>query len=526
MPPSPARLVAEVRWPRLRARSGRRVRRAISAALAAGGRARSVLDRNWRCRPGEIDIVARDAEALVVCEVKTRSATASAAPLEAVTPAQGGPAASARRSPGRAARRRACARLRFDVVSRAGCRAESAPVGQHLPGWPDDGTGIDLLGVARRGRRALVVRSRPTSARGCPGWALHRAARHVRRRVARPGRAAVINSGQQLADLRITVGLSPARCPKAGTPFRPAASRSRCSPRRASFPLRRRARPWHSASSVSTAGCVRCRGCFPPSVSAARQTGSSAVVVPRSNAARGAARSTGVEVARRQLARRVRARCCGVSAGRRRLDSGLVDPQTSTRPAADDDGRPGRRSRSARGAPGVEVAAAGRHHLFLEGPPGAGKTMLAERLPGCFPTSTVWQSLEVTPVHSLAGRLSRDDPRVITAAVQAPHHADTRALRDRWRERRLVKPGAISLAHHGVLFLDEAPEFRPSGARRAAAAARERGDLDSAGRRRGALPGPLPARSWPPTRAPAGWASARGGSAAAPRRSGGSTGSG
>lgn len=107
----------------------------------------------------------------------------------------------------------------------------------------------------------------------------------------------------------------------------------------------------------------------------------------------------------------------------------------------------------------VEVAAAGGHHLFLEGPPGAGKTMLAERLPAVLPRLTREESLEVTAVHSVAGLLPAGKPLIDVAPYCAPHHSATM--------QSLVgggpgvaRPGAVSLAHRGVLFLDEAPEFR------------------------------------------------------------------
>jgi magnesium chelatase family protein len=107
----------------------------------------------------------------------------------------------------------------------------------------------------------------------------------------------------------------------------------------------------------------------------------------------------------------------------------------------------------------VEVAAAGGHHLYLVGAPGAGKTMLAHRLPGLLPVLDDDAALEVTAVHSVAGLLGRQAQLVRRAPLQAPHHsASTSALVG--GGTRLARPGAISLAHHGVLFLDEAPEWK------------------------------------------------------------------
>jgi magnesium chelatase family protein len=106
----------------------------------------------------------------------------------------------------------------------------------------------------------------------------------------------------------------------------------------------------------------------------------------------------------------------------------------------------------------VEVAAAGGHHLFLEGPPGAGKTMLAERLPAVLPPLSCDESLEVTAVHSVAGLLPGGKPLIDTAPYCAPHHSATmQALVG--GGQGVARPGAASLAHRGVLFLDEAPEF-------------------------------------------------------------------
>lgn len=105
----------------------------------------------------------------------------------------------------------------------------------------------------------------------------------------------------------------------------------------------------------------------------------------------------------------------------------------------------------------MEVAAAGRHHMYLHGPPGVGKTMLAERLPGLLPDLTLPEALEVSAVHSLAGR-DLADGLVTRPPYSDPHHSASVASVV-GGGARMARPGAISCAHLGVLFLDEAPEF-------------------------------------------------------------------
>ena len=106
----------------------------------------------------------------------------------------------------------------------------------------------------------------------------------------------------------------------------------------------------------------------------------------------------------------------------------------------------------------MEVAAAGGHHLLLHGPPGAGKTLLAQRLPTILPALEPDEALEVTAVHSVAGLLPADRPMLTRPPFQAPHHSASAAAIV-GGGAGIARPGAVSLAHRGVLFLDEAPEF-------------------------------------------------------------------
>ncbi|GAB3158081.1 YifB family Mg chelatase-like AAA ATPase [Micromonospora sonneratiae] len=260
-------------------------------------------------------------------------------------------------------------------------------------------------------------------------------------------RAAIVNSGQHWPNRRITVNLLPAPLPKHGSAFDVAIATALLggSGELPLFPLEQVV----LLGELGLDGTVRpVRGVL-PMVAAAAQAGITRVIVPLANAAE-AVIVPGVRVKAVDTLHRLVAFV--------RDGTALLDPPAPTPegPAAGPD--LSEVAGQGLGRRALEVAAAGGHHLALLGPPGAGKTMLAERLPSILPTLDDEAALEVTALHSIAGQLPPGGQLLRRPPFQAPHHSATVASLVGGGSG-LARPGSLSLAHRGVLFLDEAPEF-------------------------------------------------------------------
>ncbi|MEU8108886.1 YifB family Mg chelatase-like AAA ATPase [Nonomuraea muscovyensis] len=279
---------------------------------------------------------------------------------------------------------------------------------------------------------------------GLPDTALSEARERVR--------SAMVNSHYPWPDARITVSLFPASLPKRGSQFDLAIAIAILGAAGV-VPAERIAEPFFLGE-LGLDGRLRpVRGVL-PSVLGAACDGDATVVIPSANAAE-AALVPGVRVVPvadlRQLVEWLRRGDAPPEPLAPDLDA-LAPP--ATHPAVDLSdvvGQPVARR-------ALEICAAGGHNLWMLGPPGTGKTLLAERLPTLLPDLELDHALEVTAIQSVAGALPPNSPMVSRPPFVSPHHtASTAAIIG--GGSTVVRPGAVSLAHRGVLFMDEAPEF-------------------------------------------------------------------
>ena len=261
-------------------------------------------------------------------------------------------------------------------------------------------------------------------------------------------RSAILSSSENWPQQRITANLAPGALRKEGTHFDlPLAfGVLAASGRIPTEPLEK----WIVVGELALDGSVRpVRGTLAAAI-ACRESGRRGIICPASNAVE-ASLVEGIEVVPVRSLRE----CIDWAKGTWAPDPLEEPPQTVEPHCADmSEVRGQRMAKEA-----LEIAAAGGHNLLMCGPPGSGKTMLASRLPGILPAMTLEESLEVTRVHSVAGLLGERAGLVSSRSFRAPHHHISLAGLIGGGSG-LPRPGEVSLAHLGVLFLDELPLYR------------------------------------------------------------------
>ncbi len=300
------------------------------------------------------------------------------------------------------------------------------------------------------GTDGLIVRVEVDIRRGIPGVDMSGladgAVREARERV----RAAFRNSGYTFPQDRVLVNLAPAGIRKEGAALDlPIALAILAASGQAplsgeclaigELELSGRVRPVRGVLAAAAAGLAAGIGAF---------------VVPAENGAEASILVSGKVAAVSSLAEAVRALEAAAASGS--FPAFLAAPPAAAGPAACGDFSQAEGQERYKRA--LEIAAAGGHNLLAFGVPGAGKTMLARRFPSILAPLTPGEAVEVTRIHSLAGTLGSAAPLIAEPPFRAPHHSAS--AEGMLGGGRGIRPGEISLAHYGVLFMDEAPEFR------------------------------------------------------------------